>query len=217
MGVIRRLGAPWLAMASVVVLGCSVVGIRSGYEAPAYEVLAVVSDDLEVRRYEPRLAIETEIEAEDRDAVQSQAFRILAAYIFGENETREEVAMTAPVETEKRSSEIAMTVPVETESEAGRLRMRFFAPAAYTLETLPRPKDERIRFVEVPAETMAVLRFSGLGRAAAIESRTGELLAGLGGSGWVQAGQPRVLFYDPPWTLPFFRRNEVVVPVRAGP
>jgi hypothetical protein len=213
MKTIRILGASTLSAG--ILLGCSVVGIRSGYEAPPYEVLEVLSEDLEVRRYAARLAIETEVEAESREAGQSQAFRILAAYIFGENETAEEIAMTTPVESRASSTKIAMTVPVEAREREGRVRMRFFAPAAYTLETLPRPKDERIRILEAPAETLAVLRFTGLGRVAAIESRTEELLSALEGSAWSPIGEVHALFYDPPWTLPFFRRNEVSARVRA--
>lgn len=202
--------------AAAFTFGCSVFGNRSGYEEPPYQVLDAMASDLEVRRYGPRLAIETEVEAQDEAQGRSEAFRILAAYLFGENEAHREIAMTTPVETASRSTEIAMTVPVETSGASGRIRMRFFPPAEFTLETLPEPKDSRVRFVEMPAETLAVLRFSGRRNAGAIASRTSELLAALASSQWSAVGEPIALFYDPPWTLPFLRRNEVAVAVRAA-
>ena len=83
----------------------------------------------------------------------------------------------------------------------------------YTRETLPEPEDPRVRIVEVPAETLAVLGFTGStgdATVAAKEERLGALLAV---STWRATGPAVALFYDPPWTLPFRRRNEVALPV----
>jgi hypothetical protein len=124
--------------------------------------------------------------------------------------------MTAPVEID--GSRIAMTAPVETapaataSGEAG-LVMRFTMPAGYTRATLPEPEDPRVRILEVPAETVAVLGFTGSTAAAAVAARQERLGAVLAGSPWKATGPAVALFYDPPWTLPFRRRNEVAVPV----
>lgn len=190
---------------------CSVVGIRSGTEQPSYELVAALADDLEIRRYGPRVAAETDQEGDGTDA-RNQAFRTLAGYIFGGNRAQSKVAMTAPVETE-RSQSIAMTAPVEGGGSDGRRTMRFFMPAGYTIETLPVPDDPRVRLVEVPGQTLAVLRFTGARDSETIARRQAELLERLNGTGWRVQGTPSSFLYDPPWTLPFLRRNEAVVAV----
>jgi hypothetical protein len=106
-----------------------------------------------------------------------------------------------------------MTAPVAVAAGEGGLLMRFFMPAAYTRDTLPRPTDPRVRIVEVPAGTVAVLRYTGSTSPRAAAARAADLLASLEGSGWRATGAPTNLFYDPPWTVPFLRRNEVAVPV----
>lgn len=198
----------------LVLSGCSLLGIRSGYEQPRYEAVGRVGPGIEVRRYGPRLAAETTVEAGDAEAGRNAAFRLLAAYLFGENRTKGEVAMTSPVEVRSGPRQIAMTSPVEAASAGrGRTTMRFFLPSALTLATAPEPTDPRVRLLEVPESTLAALRFRGSRAQERMSEETRALLAALEGSPWKPAGEPVSLFYDPPWTLPFLRRNEVAVPV----
>ncbi len=139
----------------------------------------------------------------------------LAAFIFGQNRQGPAVAMTAPVSVEKVTAPIAMTAPVAMEpGDNGRV-MRFFMPAEYTPETLPRPGDNRVRIVTVPAQTLAVLRFSGEADDEEVATRKAELLAGLAGSNWEPVGEPGFFGYDPPMTPPEQRRNEVFVEVET--
>jgi hypothetical protein len=84
------------------------------------------------------------------------------------------------------------------------------------MDTLPTPKDDRVRLVKVPAERVAVLQFSGTASLEAIASRTDELLNTLRDNKIKTKGTPFTWFYDPPWTLPFRRRNEVVVSLGAA-
>ncbi|MEO1192664.1 MAG: heme-binding protein [Pseudomonadota bacterium] len=199
-----------LLLSSLLLAGCSLFGDRSSYEAPDYQVVSSLTDGVEIRRYDPRLAVEATVnEAEDEDS----AFRLLFAYISGANRTQTEIAMTSPVEVTEASQEIAMTVPVETRQDAGDMRMRFFLPRSFTAESAPEPTDPKVQLVTLPSETMAVLRFSGLRGESRVQGKIDDLLADLSGSDWVQAGEPVAYFYDPPWTLPFFRRNEVAIPV----
>lgn len=192
----------------------SLIGIRAGWEQPAYDVIDRVGEEVEIRRYGPRLVAETMVAATDEERGRNDAFRILAAYIFGENRASSEVAMTTPVAVEPVSREIAMTTPVEAASAgAGRWSMRFFLPSTLTPETAPVPTDARVRLREVPGETVAVLRFGGRGEPAVVAREETRLLAGLHGSRWRREGDPFALFYDPPWTPGFLRRNEVAVPV----
>ncbi len=197
------------ALASGVMLSaCSVVGVRT-VEEPPYTVQRQAGP-LEVRSYGPRLAAEVLVAGDEIDA-RSAGFRQVAAYIFGANRSRATIAMTAPV---AQSQSIDMTAPVDQSPQAdGRWRVRFFMPASYTRATLPEPTDPRVQIVDVPEQTVAVLRYSGLPTAAAGQDATRRLLAALDGTGLHAVGTPTSWFYDPPWTIPPLRRNEAAVEV----
>lgn len=189
------------------------MGVRSGTEEPTYEVIARLDPDVEIRRYGPRLAAEVTVDAGDDWNARSQAFGVLAGFIFGDNRPQAKIAMTAPVQVGARSQKIAMTAPVATATGVVGLTMRFYMPAIYTRATLPEPKDPRIKIVEVPGENLAVLRFTGSTGTSAVAAREAELMQALAASPWQPTGEPLALFYDPPWTIAFLRRNEVAVPV----
>lgn len=186
-------------------------------EEPRFETLRQAGD-FELRLYAPMIVAETTVRG-DLSRASSDGFRVIAGYIFGDNvSTRgagsEKVAMTAPVTMEAASEKIAMTAPVTMEAGATQgYRMHFVMPSAYTLETLPRPRDERVRLREIPAQRMAVVRFSGFAGEEKVRERTNELLDWLRTEGLKPAGPPQLARYDPPWTLPFLRRNEVMVPL----
>jgi hypothetical protein len=189
---------------------CSVVGVRDA-EEPKFEVVDHVSAAVEVRQYGPRIAAETAVSGSEMET-RSAGFRRLAGYIFGSNRSRATIAMTAPVAQKQET--IAMTAPVmQARDEAGQWVVRFFMPASYTMEMLPEPLDPAVRLVAVPGETTAVLRFSGSTAPEAVAAKQGDLLRALEGSAWRPDGAVAAWFYDPPWTLPPFRRNEVAVPV----
>ena len=199
---------------AALVAGCSVFGIRSGTEQPTYSVVDRMGEDVEIRRYGERLAAEVTVDGADEMEARDAAFRILADYIFGANQTAEDIAMTAPVAVERRSEEIAMTAPVETSTTAdGRYGMRFFLPASYRPETVPQPLDQRVTIVSVPEETIAAIRFTGSRDTDDVAERQTRLLSALEGSRWQPVASPAAFFYDPPWTISFLRRNEVVVQV----
>jgi hypothetical protein len=194
--------------------GCSVFGIRTGYEQPSYQVIDKLTPTIEIRRYGERLAAETTVDTRDTEAGANAAFRILAAYIFGANRAQETVAMTAPVEVRAASTSVAMTAPVETvQAGDAQLVMRFFLPSELTLATAPEPTDTRVRLVVLPETTVAALCFSGSSRMAQTAVHRQVLLRALEASPWQPIGVPTSLVYDPPWTIPFLRRNEVAVAV----
>lgn len=204
-------------LSSILLAGCSVVGIRTGTEEPPYTVAETLGA-LEIRDYGPRIAAETTVDGTELSS-RSAGFRRLAGYIFGGNTARSSIAMTAPVAQEAGSKTIAMTAPVVQDRAAdGQWRIRFFMPAQYTLESLPRPNDPAIRIVAVPPQTYGVYRYSGSIDASATAEAQRELLRLLEGSGWAPAGEALSWFYDPPWTLPFLRRNEAaVLVIRPSP
>jgi len=182
-------------------------------EEPKFNIVDKVGV-VEIRQYEKRLAAEVVVAGEEEDA-RSAGFRLLADFIFGNNTTRTSIAMTAPVSQQASQSEsIAMTAPVaQTRDGTDKWRVRFYMPAKYTLETLPKPNNPAVEIVEVAGQAMAVLRFSNSRSAEAVAEKTADLLRVLSSSKWAPAGSPVTWLYNPPWTLPFFRRNEVAVSV----
>jgi len=202
------------ALGQVAEAGGSIVGIRAGTEEPDFTVERKIGG-VEIRRYGPRIAAETTVDA-DEEAARNEGFRRLARYIFGGNNGKAKIAMTAPV-AQQQSEKIAMTAPVAAQrGAAGQWVIRFFMPSSHTMDTLPTPNDERVRLVHVPGEMVAVLRFSGIASSSAIASRTEELLKTLRDNKIETAGEPLMWFYDPPWTIPFRRRNEVAVSVSSA-
>jgi SOUL heme-binding protein len=190
--------------------GCTVFGIRGGTEQPPYTVTEHIGT-IEVRQYGARTAAEVTVE-DSEEAARSDGFRKLARYIFGGNVGQHSVAMTAPVA--QSGEQIAMTAPVsQAVTGADTWTIRFFLPADLTVETAPKPLDASIRLVAVPPATMAVLRFPGTPSAAAVGKQRTQLMTGLRTASWVPAAEPVAWFYDPPWTLPWLRRNEVAVEV----
>jgi hypothetical protein len=202
------------ALGQVAEAAGTIVGIRHGTEEPPFTVERRV-DNVEIRRYGSRIAAETTIDA-DEEPARNEGFRRLARYIFGGNRSKTKIAMTAPV-AQQQSEKIAMTAPVATQrGAAGQWVVRFFMPSEYTLDTLPTPSDDRVRLVNVPAERVAVLQFSGLPSPAAVAAHTDQLLAALRANSIDVQEEPVGWFYDPPWTIPFRRRNEVAVSLAAA-
>ena len=195
------LALAWLA-------GCSAVGVRTATE-PGFTVVGRLGK-VEVRQYGVRVAAET-IAVGDEDGARSIGFRRLADYLAGANRTGTRIASAAPVAQEPAA---LVAAPFQQLREGeGRWRIRLFLPPGLALASLPAPNDPSVRLVEVPPQTMAVLRFAGPTDPVAVTARTGELVTALEGSAWRPAGEPVAWFYDPPWTLPPLRRNEVAIPV----
>ncbi len=140
-------------------------------EEPPFK-LVVEDGPFSVRDY-PALVVAEVSVAGDQNEAANAGFRLLAGYIFGGNSPGQRIAMTAPVVQAPREGEkIAMTAPVTQTSEAGRWTVRFTMPAGYTLQTLPKPNDPRVKLLELPPSRMAVVRFSGLARAPEVERQT---------------------------------------------
>ena len=197
-------------------VGCSVVGIQSDIEQPPYEVVVSLSEDIEIRQYAKRIAVEATVIAEDSDDVRNTAFRLLFDYISGANLANAEISMTAPVEITSASQRIEMTAPVESQiGENGTMTMRFFLPKRFTPESAPKPTDDRVRLVLMPEQRFAVLTFSGSRNQQVLLAREEQLRAALKARDLNPGISVRAFFYDPPWTLPWFRRNEVAIDVKT--
>jgi hypothetical protein len=190
-----------------------VAGSAMAIEEPKYTVIEK-SGAFELRAYSPKIVAETRVSG-SLDKASSAGFRLIADYIFGNNTSRtggsEKISMTAPVTMEPKSEKISMTAPVSMEQTGEQWRMHFVMPSQYTLESLPRPNNPAVTLREVPQGNYAVIRFSGLAGEDKVAAKTAELMAWLDGKGISPNGKPELARYNPPWTLPFFRRNEVMV------
>lgn len=181
-------------------------------EEPAFT--SVLKDGaFEVRDYPGLVVAEVTVSGAQKEAA-NQGFRLLAGYIFGGNGPRERIAMTAPVtQSPAAGQKIAMTAPVAQTPADGGWVVRFTMPARYTLATLPVPADPRVKLRAMPPARMAVLKFSGTARPDDVQRKMSELAA------WIQArhlhptGPTTLAQYNPPWTLWFLRRNEVMTPI----
>ena len=187
--------------------GCSVFGVRT-VDEPPFTVVDRPADGIEVRRYRARVAAEVRLAA---DGSESGAFRLLFDYISGGNAAAETIAMTAPVE--QRGEKIAMSAPVEMAPDDEAFVMRFFLPEGFTAETAPRPMDPRVSLVALDEASIAVVGFTGWWTQAGVARRQAALAERLAGTDWQPVGPATAWFYDPPWTVPFLRRNEIAVPV----
>jgi hypothetical protein len=204
----------YLAAAADSALG--VFGIRSPYEQPPYQVVGHLADGVEIRAYGTRVAAQTTMRAGNS----GEAFGRLFRYITGANQGDAKIAMTVPVEMAPQRippSRIPMTVPVEM---TGDQVMRFFLPHDLAEHGPPVPKDPLVHIIKLLPATFAVLRFSGTITDGSRAEHEKQLLAAVAGGGRHAEGEPSVLSYDPPFALPFLRRNEVAVrldAVSSGP
>lgn len=180
-------------------------------EEPKYTVIKS-EEDFEIRRYESYIVAETVVSEAELESGSNEGFRRLAGYIFGGNRVKESISMTAPVTT-ARSQKIAMTAPVETHKADSDMVMTFMMPSEYRMENLPEPTDPRVTLKEVPARTLAAIRFSGSWSEERFQEHTEMLMEWLRKQGMQVTGTPTIARYDPPWTPWFMRRNEILVEV----
>ena len=180
-------------------------------EEPAFKIVQR-DGDFEIRDYPALIIAEVTVSGGQKEAA-SKGFRLLAGYIFGGNKRREGIAMTAPVQQERPSEKIAMTAPVIQTANADTWTVRFTMPSNYTLDTLPEPNDAKVQLRRLPAERLAVLRFSGLASKDDVAKKTTELVAAATAHHLGTIGPVSLAQYNPPWTPWFMRRNEVMVQV----
>ena len=202
-----------LAISSTVLIGCAMVGpiMSNNVEQPNYGVLSSSTDDIEIRRYAPMVIAEVEVRGAREEAI-SDGFRLLADYIFGNNTTQQDIAMTAPVQ-QQANKKIAMTAPVQQQSSGNRWKVSFVMPAEYSLATLPEPNNEQVKLKQIPAKDFIAIQFSGTNSKQNITKHDRQLRQYIERNNIQTLGTPKYAFYNPPWTLPFMRRNEVMIEI----
>ncbi|MGP5435647.1 SOUL family heme-binding protein [Psychrobacter alimentarius] len=207
--------APYLLLSGLLLISGETMAI----EEPSYTVLSQV-EDFELRRYDEQLVAQTWMSG-DQDTASRQGFKILADYIFGNNTApsgeSSKISMTAPVTMQsdnlngQASQKIAMTAPVSMQQNNGKWRVQFTMPSQYTMQTLPKPNNPDVKIVQVPAQTYGVIKFSGLAGSKKVAKKTETLKSWMQTQKLVISGTPELARYNPPWTLPFMRRNEVMM------
>lgn len=224
-------------LGTLALAGCSVFGGEAAPE-PDYEVLRNAGD-IEIRRYPALVVAKTTVSADGREAAVGTGFNRLFDYISGENRAAEEISMTAPVLIDDEGAEgeeIAMTAPVIVEGNEGAAgegtparreadgqgggqpswTTMFVLPSDYTIENAPRPANEAVTLDTIPARRVAVIRFSGFLDAESVATHRRALDAWLEREGIAHTQEWRSAGYNPPWTLPWLRRNEVMVPLEEN-
>jgi hypothetical protein len=205
----------FLARIILFVITLTFTGAVMATEEPPFSVLEK-TPPFQIRSYAPMILAEVKVEG-DLDEASSQGFRLIAAYIFGQNQVSEKIAMTTPVAIEgqsPKSAKIAMTSPVNIEPNAGQWIVSFVMPAEYTMESLPKPLNSKVQIRQIPAVKRAVISFSGFYNANKVAERTLELEEWMKTKNLQAASAPKFARYNPPWTLPFMRRNEIMIDVR---
>ena len=190
--------------------GCSVFGIRTADE-PNYQVLNDYGH-IQIRHYPALVVAQTEVNADYKES-SSQGFQRLAGYIFGNNKKQQKMAMTAPVIQEQEAENMAMTAPVIQQKSGSVWMMTFVLAKGYSVSTAPVPLDPAVMIKEITGKKVAVIQYSGRLSELGIEEKSEELKNWLAKQGYQAISPSRSAAYDPPWTLPFFRRNEVHIDI----
>lgn len=198
--------------------------VAMAVEEPKYSVLDQ-SEEFELRAYAPLILAEVQVGG-SMDTASNQGFRLIAAYIFGKNQANDKISMTAPVTIESKSElvsqKIAMIAPVTIEANNPQAKslskeewtVSFVMPSEYTLATLPKPLDTQVHIRELPAEKKAVISFSGFYNEDKVLEKTKALEIWIKARNLQPIGESQFARYNPPWTLPFMRRNEIMIRIR---
>ena len=196
---------------SVVILFYLMSMSANAVKEPPHTVV-LKDDKIELRQYEPTIVAEVTVTGNMRRAGNS-GFRLLADYIFGNNQNKQNIEVTAPVK-KTESTKIEMTAPVSrVENPDKSWVVTFVMPQEWTMETLPEPNNPEVKISERPGELIATIRFSGRGSEVAHKKQQIKLEAWLDQQGYRSIAAPRFAGYDAPWIPWPFRRNEVMVPV----
>lgn len=198
-----------VAIGVILVLGAVLAGpIMSDVETPNYEVVQS-EGNIEIRRYDPMIIAEVQMTGQREEAI-GDGFRLLADYIFGNNIVKQDIAMTAPVQ-QQESTKIAMTAPVQQQSSGNSWKVSFVMPSEYTMDTLPEPVNEQVTLQKIPAKQFVAITFSGTNSDENVKEHENQLMHYVEANDLSVIGSPKYAFYNPPWTLPPMRRNEVMI------
>jgi hypothetical protein len=166
----------------------------------------------DIRAYASMVVAETRVEA-GFDVAGNRGFKLLADYIFGNNQSRTKVAEDGYSTQQGPSKKIAMTAPVGQVQTPSGFLIQFTMPVGATLTSLPIPKDARVHLRELPARRIAVASYSGSWSEARYQEHRKELVSALAMNGIRTTGEPVFARFNSPFQLWFLRRNEIWIEV----
>ena len=180
-------------------------------EEPSYR-LTEKAEPFEIREYSPLIVAQVEVPG-DLSEASSAGFRLIANYIFGNNIAVRDGGLTT---AEPAPEKIAMTVPVIAEGKGDQKTwlIQFVMPKQYTMDTLPKPNNPQVKLVPTGPQKLAVIRFTGFVGDDKVQEKTAELMAWIKSRNALPLGSPRLARYNPPWSIPWMRRNEILIPIQ---
>jgi len=197
-------------IALILVVGVLAGPVMSNVEKPEYKVIQS-EQNIEIRQYEPMIIAEVEVDGKREDAIRD-GFRLIADYIFGNNTVEQNISMTAPVQ-QKENQKIAMTSPVQQQLAGKSWQISFVMPSKYNMDSLPVPNNNRVRLKKILTKKFVVIEFSGSNSNENVIGHENQLMNFIEANQINIIGSPKYAFYNAPWTLPFLRRNEVMIEI----
>ena len=167
------------------------------YKEPQFSLIEKM-DNIEIRQYNEYVIAKTSIPL-NNDKEENNMFMVLASYIFGENENKQNIPMTAPVTTFKTENSYDMI---------------FYMLDVDDIEDLPKPSGQDIVFEKFNLGKCAAISFSWFTNESKIEKYKTMLEKFIKENKYEQISPFMVNRYDPPWRLPFLRRNEILVQIK---
>jgi SOUL heme-binding protein len=206
-----RVMQAWLPTAITLSLFLIGAPLAMATEEPSYRV-TTQSEPFEIREYPPLIVAQVEVPG-DLSEASSAGFRLIANYIFGNNIAVRDGGLTT---AEPVSEKIAMTVPVIAEGKGDQKTwlIQFVMPKQYTMDTLPKPNNSQVKLIAMGPQKLAVIRFTGFVGDDKVQEKTAELMAWIKSKNALPLGNPRLARYNPPWSIPWMRRNEILIPIQ---
>lgn len=164
-------------------------------EQPEYDLLEK-DGNIEIRSYRGFNIAEIE---KERGEDMNSGFNDIFRYIGGDNEGGRKISMTAPVINEARGDKMTTS---------------FVMPRSIPFEDLPEPSDPRVKIRRVEEGTYGAIRFSGVWSQEKFLRMSGHLKLWLESKGYEILSDVLVARYNPPFTPPFMRRNEILYEIR---
>lgn len=167
-------------------------------EKQPYRVLKQYPE-FELRHYPAGMQIETKVQGDFLRAG-NLGFGPLVRFISGNNQRRQQMAMTAPVIQEPQGT--------------GIHSVRFVLPADLDAKSAPQSTDPRVSVMEVPEHVAAARNFSGSWNQERFDAEGKALLNAIKKEGLETIGGLYFSRFDPPWKPGFLKRNEVLVKIK---
>ena len=201
-----------IAMTSIFIGGCSILGQRPGEEA-LYSTLAI-EENFEIRLYEPLIIAQTAAEGPYLSATKA-GYQVLTDYASGNNLANQTISVNPPtiLGVGSKKPKVELTVPYYEEYFDGTWLTSVAMPESYTLKTLPVPADDSITFKVLPRIKVAVISYMGYRSERVISKKADMLMQWVRQNGLNTTSPARSVIYDSPWTVPMLRRHEIHINV----